>query len=231
MKNIKSITDKRTVARLNSHTDVAARAVGNTGHTALPETGIQTARKKPPKRLKNTELRPREYLTEAEVETLSQVARQRSRHGVRDAAMILLAYRHGMRAGEVCALHWSQIDLTRGLVQIDQGENGVHPLCGPEVQLLRQLKSYSAPSAYVFVSERDDPMSVIGFRMLLARLGRKAGFGFGIHPHMLRQSCAHKLAHDGQDARTIQRYLRHKNVRHTRRFMQLAGAVQRGPEQ
>lgn len=230
MKNIKSITDKRTVAQLNSHADVAARAGGNTGHTAAPETGIQTARKKPPKRLKNTELRPREYLTEAEVETLLQVARQRSRHGVRDAAMILLAYRHGMRAGEVCALHWSQIDFTRGLLQIDHGENGVHPLCGPEVQILRQLKSGSAPSAYVFVSERGDPMSVIGFRMLLARLGRKAGFGFGIHPHMLRHSCVYKLAHDGQDARTIQRFLRHKNVRHTRRFIRLAGAVQGGLE-
>jgi type 1 fimbriae regulatory protein FimE len=48
----------------------------------------------------NAVYRPREYLTEAEVERLIEAARKRGRSGARDAAAILLAYRHGLRAAE-----------------------------------------------------------------------------------------------------------------------------------
>ena len=50
------------------------------------------------RRLPNTAYRQREYLTEAEVERLIEAARKRGRNGPRDAAAILLAYRHGLRA-------------------------------------------------------------------------------------------------------------------------------------
>ena len=45
----------------------------------------------------------RRYLTEHEVEQLIDAARKHSRHGHRDATMILVAYRHGLRASEVCS--------------------------------------------------------------------------------------------------------------------------------
>jgi site-specific recombinase XerD len=48
--------------------------------------------------------RTREYLTEKEVERLIEAARKRGRNGPRDAAAILLAYRHGFRAAELCQL-------------------------------------------------------------------------------------------------------------------------------
>ena len=67
-----------------------------------------------PRRAPNTELRPREYLTEREIERLQEAARKRSRYGHRDATMILIAYRHGLRASEVCGLRWDQIDLNSG---------------------------------------------------------------------------------------------------------------------
>ena len=53
-----------------------------------------------PKRLPNDKLRTREYLTEAEVENLTAKAKGH-RHGHRDATMILVAYRHGLRASEL----------------------------------------------------------------------------------------------------------------------------------
>jgi site-specific recombinase XerC len=37
-------------------------------------------------------------------------AAKNNRHGHRDATMILVAYRHGLRAAEVCSLEWSQVD-------------------------------------------------------------------------------------------------------------------------
>ena len=55
-----------------------------------------------PKRLPNSAYRQREYLTESEVEKLIDAARKRGRNGQRDAAAILLAYRHGLRAQELC---------------------------------------------------------------------------------------------------------------------------------
>ena len=63
-----------------------------------------------PRIVPNSELRPREYLTEKEIERLQEAARKRSRYGHRDATMILVAYRHGLRASEVCGLRWDQIE-------------------------------------------------------------------------------------------------------------------------
>jgi len=58
-----------------------------------------------PKRPPNADLRTREYLTEAEVERLMGAAKD-NRHGQRDAAIILVAYRHGLRAAELVDLRW-----------------------------------------------------------------------------------------------------------------------------
>ena len=56
----------------------------------------------------------RRYLTEREVERLMDGARKYGRYGHRDATMILVAYRHGLRASEVCDLQWQQIELSEG---------------------------------------------------------------------------------------------------------------------
>lgn len=60
---------------------------------AVPTIANRTLR-----RLPNAAYRQREYLTEAEVDRLIEAARKRGRNGARDAAAILLAYRHGLRA-------------------------------------------------------------------------------------------------------------------------------------
>src|SRR6266702_2957593 len=82
---------------------------------AAPITGNRTLR-----RLPNAAYRQREYLTEAEVERLIDAARKRGRNGPRDAAAILLAYRHGLRAAELCQLRWSQIDLRHGRLHVNR---------------------------------------------------------------------------------------------------------------
>ena len=66
----------------------------------------------PPRRVPNAELRTREYLTEAEVERLVKAAKV-NRNRQRDATMILIAFRHGLRAAELVDLRWDQIDLGR----------------------------------------------------------------------------------------------------------------------
>jgi len=104
--------------------------------------------------------RPREYLTETEIERLMEAARQ-NRQGHRDATAILLAYRHGLRASEVVGLRWDDFDLTRGRVHVRRskgGETAVHPIGGKEIRALRRLqRDRAVRSPYVFVSERDAP--------------------------------------------------------------------------
>ena len=83
-------------------------------NAAMTDTSPTAVNRTLPTRLPNWAYRVREYLTEKEVERLIEAARKRGRNGPRDAAAILLAYRHGLRAAELCSLRWSQIDLRNG---------------------------------------------------------------------------------------------------------------------
>lgn len=153
-------------------------------------------------------------------------ARARGRYGHRDATMILLAYRHGLRVSELTALRWDHLDLQVGLFHVSRMKRGtasVHPLRGPEIRALRRLEREGPTGgAYVFTTERGGPMTAAGFRKLLARVGEASTLGFPVHPHMLRHGCGFKLANDGQDTRAIQHYLGHKNIQHTVRYTELS---------
>jgi type 1 fimbriae regulatory protein FimB/type 1 fimbriae regulatory protein FimE len=180
---------------------------------------------KPPKRIKNSKRRPREYLTPNEIEKLLNASKQIGRYGSRDAAMILMAYRHGLRVSELIALKWSQIDLKQGLLHVNRMKNGItstHPLFGPELRALRIVKRDYPGSEYVFMTERKSPITDSTFRKIVARAGREAKLSMPIHPHMLRHSTGFKLANDGQDTRSIQHYLGHKNIQHTVRYTEIS---------
>lgn len=152
-------------------------------------------------------------------------ARRRGRHGQRDATLILLAYRHGLRVSELVALRWDQIDLGQGLLHVTRAKNGTpsaHPVRGPELRALRRLRRGYSESPYVFMTERRGPLTTDNVRKLLARAGKVAGLDFPVHPHMLRHACGFKLANEGHDTRAIQHYMGHKNLQHTVRYTDLA---------
>jgi type 1 fimbriae regulatory protein FimB/type 1 fimbriae regulatory protein FimE len=179
----------------------------------------------PPPKVPNADRRSREHLTPAEIDRLIAAARGLGRHGDRDAAMILLAYRHGLRVSELTGLRREQVDLRQGLLHVHRRKNGLpstHPLRGPELRALRKVFREYPETAYVFVSERRAPMTAATFRKLIARAGDAAGLGMPIHPHMLRHSTGFKLANDGQDTRAIQHYLGHRNIQYTTIYTQLA---------
>ena len=61
----------------------------------------------------------------------------------RDALLIMMAYRHGLRASELSVLRWDQIDLKAGLihvVRLKQGKDSTHPVRGPELRALRSTR-------------------------------------------------------------------------------------------
>ena len=179
----------------------------------------------PPRKPKNLDVRPREYLVAEEVNRLMLAARRTGRHGHRDATLILITYRHGLRVSETIALQWNMLDLNQGYLHVrrrKQGLPSVHPLRGPELRALRRLGRDYCASPYLFVSERGSPLTDSSVRKIIARAGRKAGIEFPVHPHMLRHATGYKLANDGHDTRAIQQYLGHKNIQHTVRYTELS---------
>jgi integrase len=174
-----------------------------------------------PRRKKNVEYRTREHLTEHEVERLIEAT---SSH--RDATMILLAFRHGLRASELVDLRWEQVDFQTGVLHVRRAKAGTpatHPLTGRELRALRRLQRENGTSTHLFMSERKAPISIDGFQKMVERLSLRANLGFPVHVHMLRHACGFKMANDGIDTRTIQAYLGHT---YGALYRAIAGAVQ-----
>jgi type 1 fimbriae regulatory protein FimB/type 1 fimbriae regulatory protein FimE len=179
----------------------------------------------PPARQTNASRRKREYLIPDEVERLLQASSKLGRHGARDRTLILIAYRHGLRVSELVALRWDQVDLKAGLLHVARLKNGLastHPIRGPELRALRELRRNYPSSPYLFVSELGGPLTPATVRKLITRAGERARLPFPIHPHMLRHSTGYKLANDGHDTRSIQQYLGHRNITHTVRYTELS---------
>jgi integrase len=178
-----------------------------------------------PRRPPNADIRTREYLTEAEVEKLMNAAKG-NRHGHRDATMVLVAYRHGLRASELVDLRWDQVDFGTASLhvrRVKQGTPSVHPVIGDELRALRRLQREQEPkSPFVFTSERGAPFATAGFARMVERAGIEARLGFKVHPHMLRHACGYALANRGHDTRALQAYLGHKNIQHTVRYTELS---------
>jgi site-specific recombinase XerC len=76
-----------------------------------------------PLRRPNSELRSREHLTETEVEKLIEAAKG-NRWGHWNATMVLVAYRHGLRASEIVDLRWEQIDFNAATLHVHRVKNG-----------------------------------------------------------------------------------------------------------
>lgn len=181
----------------------------------------------PPARKTNAEARTREYLTIAEVESMIDAAKEVGRHGFRDAILILICYRHALRVSELVDLRWEQFDLDKGRVQINRLKNGdpsVHFLEGNEIRALRKLRRDYPSNDFVFMSERQGPLSINAVHKIVARAGVEVGLEISAHPHMLRHGKGFELADRGIDTRAIQGYLGHKNIQHTVRYTQLNAA-------
>ena len=185
-----------------------------------PATEIRTVQlRRPP----NKDIRPREHLTENEIDRLIKAAKN-NRNGQRDATMILIAYRHGLRVSELCGLQWSSVEFESATIHVGRakgGQEATHPLLGDELRALRELKRH-ATTPFVFASERNAPFTTAGFAKLLERAGIAAKIGFKVHPHQLRHACGFALANKGIDTRTLQAYLGHKSINSTTRYAALA---------
>ena len=74
--------------------------------------------------------------------------------GFRRAEVILIAYRHGLRASEACDLQWHQVELNTGRLHVRRSKRGtpsVHPIQGDELRALRRLQRKQPPGPHVLI--------------------------------------------------------------------------------
>jgi type 1 fimbriae regulatory protein FimB/type 1 fimbriae regulatory protein FimE len=142
-----------------------------------------------------------------------------SAYSQRDATLILVAYRHGLRAIEVADLEWSQVEWGRSpALHVRRKKNGkpaVHPIRGDELRMLRELQR-NTEGAFVFQTERGGPFTADAVNRLVKRIGERAGFPFQVHAHMLRHACGYAMANAGHDTRG------HRAIQHTARYTELS---------
>ena len=164
----------------------------------------------------------RQYFTEAELGKLINAARK-GRYGHRDATLILIMARHGLRVTEAVDLEWQQVDFTRAHLHVRRLKGGtasVHPIQGDELRALRELRRQTE-GAFVFASERGGPMTRFNVSKMVEAAGERAGLPYA-HPHMLRHTCGHLLADAGHDTRRLQLWLGHVDIKHTAHYSELS---------
>jgi type 1 fimbriae regulatory protein FimB len=173
--------------------------------------------------------RERDFLAKWEVDALVKAARE-GRHGVRDALIVSLMFRHGLRATELCRLRVSDFNLQQARVWVKRMKNGLsteHPLDGDDLRLVRRyLRERPTELPWLFVSERGAALTRKGVYYLVTTAAKRAGDGVAIHvhPHMLRHSTGHELANQGRDLRLIQDYLGQRDPKNSVRYTQTAAA-------
>jgi site-specific recombinase XerD len=172
--------------------------------------------------------RPKNFLTEAEMGNVLKAARK-GRHSVRNFAMFLLTFRHGLRVSELINMRMADIDLDTGRLFVRRLKGSLsttQPLEGDEIRALRawlreRVKVRCCNSPLVFLSERG-PMTRQAFNYICAEISKRAALNVKVHPHLLRHSCGFALANKGSDTRLIQDYLGHRNIRHTQTYTRTA---------
>jgi len=178
----------------------------------------------PVRRRPNSEYRSREYLTLDEVTRLIEVAKVRGRYGVRDHALLLMMFRHGLRVTEAATMQWDTVMLSERRVvihRLKRGTQGNHPLQDDEVAALVALREAYPNSPYLFPNERGDHITRAAVAQIVRRCGELAELSIRVHAQMLRNSCASHLLNQGLDTRLIYEWLGFCSADYMARYSQI----------
>src|SRR6266403_3719816 len=146
----------------------------------------------------------------------------------RDLAMILLAFRHGMRASEVCGLELKDLDLKNGEITIRRLKGSLkttQPLSDIQGQPLlsekRVLRAWldergNHPSRFVFVSQKSGKLHRSQLHRVFADIAERAGLPKDKrHIHCLKHSLGVSMVEANVNLAVIKQALGHKSIAST----------------
>ena len=168
-----------------------------------------------------------QFLTKGELKALLDRVKMKSS---RDYAMLLLAYRHGLRASEVCNITLRNIDLVAGNIRCQRGKGSICNWQQLSVDEIKAVKTWlrkrpKAENDCLFISNRETPMSRSQFFRLFKAYAQAVGIpAEKQHPHVLKHSLGTHLANAGMPAQTIMARLGHRNIQNTMIYLQVSSA-------
>jgi integrase/recombinase XerD len=176
---------------------------------------------------RNDQIQP---FTEEHIRALLE-ATKRSRHHQRDTAILLLLLDTGLRASELCNLHYQDLDITgHRLTVVGKGNKRRSVYFGRETT--RVLWGYMRKERVknggpLFSSERGEemPLTRWGLLQLLTRLGEAAKlFGVRCSPHTCRHTYAVNFLRAGGSLFALKELLGHESLAMVNRYVKLAQA-------
>lgn len=165
-------------------------------------------------------------LTPQEIAAVLRAAGE-GRHGVRDHAMLLTLYHHGLRVSELCRLTLPDLDIEGRRLwveRLNRGRSGAHPVPEDEAQALSAYLAEREGQGTLnlpalFLNERRATLSRNAVYYLVRRAGEAARLARPLFPHLLRRSTGSKLVGEGHDVRLVQDYLGLRSARSVLRFV------------
>jgi site-specific recombinase XerD len=173
-----------------------------------------------------------DLLTPNEIERIIRACSRRAPTGVRNRALITLAWRSGLRIGEVLALRTKDIDLDNGTLVVQHGKGDKRRVVGLDAGTaallalwldLRRKRGLNGRGP-VFCTLRGAEIDQSYVRHLLPRLARRAGVEKRVHAHALRHAYAVELEGEGATLSTIRDLLGHSSAAVTDRYLRRLGA-------
>ena len=170
--------------------------------------------------------RSRKHLTETEIGQLIAAAKG-NRSGLRDATMIIIAFRHGLRAASLSISAGIKSTFTRRPCTFAGSRTARPALTRSGATSCARRRCIASPeSPFMFVSERGAPFTTAGFARMVERAGATAGLAIKPHAHMLRHACGYALANAGHDTRALQTYRARQYPAHHALYRAFVGAFQ-----
>lgn len=174
-----------------------------------------------------------DLLTAAEIERLLKACSHRAPTGIRNRAILALAWRSGLRASEITSLRVKDVSLEDGTLVVQRGKGGKRRVgaidAGTAALISRWLevrRKRRIRSDVLFCTLRGGELDPSYFRHLLPRLAKRAGITKRVHLHGLRHRFAVELVEEGAPLTTVRDLLGHSSAATTSRYLTRIGATE-----
>lgn len=160
-------------------------------------------------------------LTQQDVEKLLVAPRCNTPIGLRDRAMLEMAYATGLRVSELVGLDIESVNSEAGYVRVfgKGARERVVPLGRIALRCLADYLERGRPvltggwgGKALFVNRRGERLTRQAFWKILKGYAKTAGVNKKLSPHTLRHSFATHLLENGADLRVVQELLGHADI-------------------